>query len=71
MDKYLTTMSELLEVESFEMNDDLTSFEYWDSLTNLAVLAFCSSEYGITLSAEEVENAKTIGGLKKLIESKI
>ena len=71
MDKYLTTMSELLEVESFEMNDDLTSFEYWDSLTNLAVLAFCSSEYGITLSAEEVENAKTIGGLKELIESKI
>ena len=63
-------MMDLLEVESLLMDDELSSFDSWDSLTNLAVLAFCSSEYGITLTAEEIENAKTIKGLKDLIESK-
>ena len=71
MDKFLPTMTELLEVESLEMNDELSSFDAWDSLTNLAVLAFCSSEYGIAVSADEVEASKTIQGLKDLIESKL
>ena len=71
MENYLTTMMELLEVESLEMEDFLSSFDTWDSLTNLSVLAYCSSEYGISLSAEEVENSQTIKGLKELIESKL
>lgn len=71
MEKYLTTMMELLEVESLEMDDFLSSFDSWDSLTNLSVLAFCSSEYGIVLSADEVESSQTIRGLKELIESKL
>ena len=71
MEEYLTEMKELLEVENLEMDNEFSSFDAWDSLTILAVLAFCSSEYGISLSAEEVENSQTIGGLKELIESKL
>lgn len=71
MENFLPTMTELLEVEKLDMNDELSSFDAWDSLTNLAVLAFCSSEYGITLSADDVENSHTIKGLKELIESKL
>ncbi len=71
MEKFLTTMKELLDVQNLEMTDFLTSFDNWDSLTNLAVIAFCSSEYNISLSAEEIEKSQTIQGLKELIESRL
>ncbi|MDV7140122.1 phosphopantetheine-binding protein [Maribacter sp. TH_r10] len=70
MEEYLATMSEILDVESVELSDHLTSFETWDSLTNLALIAHFSSEYNISLSAEEIENAETIQGLKELIDSR-
>ncbi|MEM9649294.1 MAG: acyl carrier protein [Bacteroidota bacterium] len=70
MEKYINTMKELLEVDDLDLNDELSSFDAWDSLTNLSVLAFCSSEYGISLTADEIEEAKTLKGLKELIESR-
>ena len=71
MENFMSEISEILEVESVELDDELNSFEAWDSLTNLTILAFCDSEYGISLSAEDVENSQTIRGLKELIESKL
>lgn len=71
MENFVSGICEILEVDSVELSDELESFDIWDSLTNLAVLAFCSSEYGISLSAEEIEDAITIGGLKTLIESRL
>lgn len=71
MEKYLPTMMEFLEVENIEMNDALTSFENWDSMTILMVIDFCSTEYGVTFSSDEIENSETINGLKEMIESKL
>ena len=71
MEKYLPTMIEFLEVENVELNDSLSSFESWDSMTVLMVIDFCDSEYGVTLSADEIENSETINGLKELIESRL
>ena len=71
MENYITNITEILEVESLELTDDLDSFDAWDSLTVLSIIAFCDSEYGVALSADEIDNSGTVAGLKELIESKM
>lgn len=71
MDNFIPSISEILEVDTVELSDDLNSFEAWDSLTVLSIIAFCDSDYGVALSAEEIDNSGTVEGLKRLIESKM
>lgn len=71
MEDFLTLIAEILEEESVELSDELQSFEAWDSLTILSIIAICDSEYNAPLSAEEIENSETILGLRELIESKM
>ena len=71
MDNFNETIAEILEVESVELDNELASFDAWDSLTVLSIIAFCDSDYGVALSAEEVDGAETILGLKTLIEAKM
>lgn len=70
MENFYEKMAELLEVETVNANDELKSFEAWDSLTILSIIAFVSETYAITLTALEINNAITVGGLKQLIDSK-
>jgi acyl carrier protein len=71
MENFNEIIAEILEVESVEPDNALASFEAWDSLTVLSIIAFCDSDYGVALSAEEVDSAETIAGLKDLIEGKL
>lgn len=71
MEGFLEEIAEILEVDSVELSDELNSFEAWDSLTVLSIIAYCDSDYGVALSAEEVDESGTILGLKELIESKM
>jgi len=71
MEDFLTLIAEILEEESVELSDELQSFEAWDSLTILSIIAICDEEYNAPLSAEEIENSDTILGLRELIESKM
>jgi acyl carrier protein len=71
MEDFISLIAEILEEETVELGDELQSFEAWDSLTILSIIAFCDSEYNVQLSAEEINNSGTIQGLQKLIESKM
>lgn len=71
MEGFESSIAELLEEESVELSDELQSFDAWDSLTVLSIIAFCDSEYSVPLSAEEIEGSGTISGLKELVESKM
>ncbi len=71
MEDFLSLIAEILEVETVELSDELESFEVWDSLTVLSIIAICDEEYNVPLSAEEIDNSGTILGLKELIESKM
>lgn len=71
MENFESSMAELLEEESVMLSDELQSFDAWDSLTVLSIIAFCDSEYNVPLSAEEIDNSVTLLGLKELIESKM
>ncbi len=70
MEQFLEQMAEIFEVDTVCMEDVLTAFDAWDSLTQLSIIALAGEHYGVTVSASEVRNAQTIGGLKTLIESK-
>jgi acyl carrier protein len=71
MENFDTLMAEILEVESINAEDQLTSFECWDSLTLLSIIALSDQNFGVSLSANDVIAANTIGGLKELIKEKI
>ena len=63
-------MAELLEVESVNPQDEITSFDAWDSLTRLSIIALADDEYSVTISAQDILNSNTIEGLFQLIQSK-
>ena len=71
MENFESSISEILEVDTIDLNDELESFDAWDSLAVLSIIAFCDSEYNVELSGEEIEKTNTINGLKELIKSKM
>ena len=71
MENFESSISEILEVDTIDLNDELESFDAWDSLAVLSIIAFCDGEYNVELSGEEIENTNTINGLKELIKSKM
>jgi acyl carrier protein len=64
--------------ETLEIEDDivikkdelLENSEYWSSMHALLIMALAESEYGISLSGEELRNSKTLQDLFNLFESK-
>jgi acyl carrier protein len=70
MDKFFEQMAEIFEVDAVTPGDVLTDFDAWDSLTQLSIIALASEFYHVTISASELKNAKTIDGVKILIERK-
>ena len=70
MENFESSLAEILEVEAIQMSDELESFDAWDSLTILSIIAYCDSEYNLMLTTDEIENSETIQGLKNLIMEK-
>jgi len=70
MDKFLEQIAEILEEEQVDLNDKLVDFDAWDSLAQLSIIALSDEEYGVTISAVEIREAETVGGIKQLIENK-
>lgn len=71
MENFETAITEILEVDSVKMTDSLSSFDAWDSLTILSIIAYSDEEYKVVLSADEINNSETIEGLKELIKTKM
>jgi acyl carrier protein len=70
MENFETGLAELLEVDAVNDSDILQDFEAWDSLTSLSIIAFIDENYGVSVSAKDLLDAKTIIGLKTLVLSK-
>ncbi len=70
METFLNQMAELLEVDSVSPQDEITSFDAWDSLTSLSIIALADEEYAVTITAQDILNAKSIEGLYQFIQSK-
>jgi len=70
MDKFLEQIAEILEEDQVNLSDKLVDFDVWDSLAQLSIIALADEEYGVTISAMEIKEAETVGGIKQLIENK-
>jgi acyl carrier protein len=70
MENFLIQMAEIMEVDNLNPTDELSSFEAWDSLTTLSIIALSDSEYNVSLTNLEIANSTTIEGLYKLILAK-
>ena len=71
MEKFKKDVAELLEVENVQESDKLSAFDSMDSLTMLSIIAYVGDNYNVALTAANINEAKTIGGLEELIKSKI
>ena len=67
MNSFYEKMAEILEVDQVNAGDEISSFDNWDSLGVLSILALADSEYGVTVSGEEIAKMKVVGELETLI----
>ncbi|MFK7049196.1 hypothetical protein FLACOL_00850 [Flavobacterium columnare] len=70
MENFLEQMAEIMEVDSVKKEDAIQSFEAWDSLATLSIIALADEEYGVSLVNQEIIDSNTIEGLYNLIQSK-
>lgn len=70
MEKFLDQMAEIMEVDGLNATDELKSFDAWDSLTTLSIIAMADDEYGVSLSNQEIIESQTVEGLFDLIKAK-
>ena len=70
MNEFLEQMADIFEVDAVHLDDKLEDFDAWDSLTQLTIISLADENYGVTVSAKELKDSETIGGLKKLIDGK-
>lgn len=70
MDEFLTEMAEILEEDAVTPADVLNDFESWDSLAVLSVIAMADSQFGVSLVAQDIKDAQTVGDLHEAIMAK-
>jgi len=69
MNEKLKLLEELLELDenTLELGMSLDTVENWDSLNILAYIVMADEKYNIVLSAESINNAKTVEELLILL----
>lgn len=70
MDRFYERLAEVLEEDKVGPDDVLASFEQWDSLTALSVVAMIDEHYSVNISAEDLAGTRTAGALEALVASK-
>lgn len=66
-EELLDKLAEILEVEQVSLNDELESFDEWDSLTALSIIALADSEYNKKLTNNLLKEFKSIEDLVNFI----
>lgn len=59
----LEKIAEILEVDQVSKNDELRSFDAWDSLTALSIIALVHADCAKTLSNAQLKEMVTINDL--------
>lgn len=63
MEKFKELMAEILEVDEVDMNQELISFNCWDSLTILSIIAMLDESYCKKSTSENISKCNTIGDI--------
>ena len=67
MDKFLIDMAEIFEVDTASLDDILTDFDCWDSLTILSIIAYLDQNYSIKKSALEIKACNKISDIYEFV----
>lgn len=69
---FLEKVKDVLEIEDRDltMEDEFKTYEEWDSLAYLSVVGMIAEEYGVVVSAAEVQALNTLGDMAALVVSK-
>jgi acyl carrier protein len=70
MDNFYEKLAVVVEEDVVKPDDVLASFEQWDSLTALSVIAMIEENYGVNVSGEDLATAKTAGALEAFVAAK-
>ena len=70
MDRFYERLAEILEEDKVGPDDELVSFEQWDSLTALSVVAMIDEHYHVNVSAEDLAGTRTVSALEALVAAK-
>ena len=65
--KLIEQIAEILEVDTVTLDDELSSFDEWDSLTVLSIIALVDSDYNKTLSHNQLKQFVIVGDLVSFI----
>jgi acyl carrier protein len=67
MDAFKIKLADILEIDEVHTGDVLADFPEWDSLSALTVISMIYSDYGVSLSAEQLRNVGTVESLYNLV----
>lgn len=70
MQIFYDKLAEILEVDEVKPNDILQDFENWDSLTILSVLAMLDANFGVNMTAKNLQKIETVGELATFVDSR-
>ena len=69
---FLVELEDILQREEpCNINDNLNDYLEWDSLSKMAVMAFYSKTFGVSVSLNDLQNLKTVEDLIKLAGNNI
>ena len=71
-DDFLVELEDILQRDEVcAVNDFLDSYEEWDSLSKMALVAYFDKNFGVKLSLNSFKNLKTVADLMTLAGDKI
>ena len=70
MEKLIQQMIEIFEVDHVNPDDVLRSFELWDSLSVISLVAAVDEDYGVTMDADDLTDIVTAADLFAFVEAR-
>ena len=60
MEELIEKLKDILELDELDVTKRLADYEQWDSLSKLLVISMLNSDYGITMTKEELNQFASI-----------
>lgn len=69
MDKFIELFKETLEIEDHAVyaNDEFRSYDEWDSIAYISLIAMIDEEYGIQIAEADFKKLRTIEDLFNVV----
>jgi acyl carrier protein len=70
VEKLIEQMIEIFEVDSISPDDVLRTYDLWDSLSVISLIAAVDEDYGVTIEADDLTDIVTASDLFAFVEAR-